>query len=212
MNICKVCKSPNLDLLKCGKLNYWNCITCEAKILDPRHYISYNQEKKHYLKHNNSINNLNYNNFLLKLIIPLKDKISTNDLGLDYGCGFAPALANILKKNGFKVELYDPFFFPKKNIFLRKYKFITCSEVVEHFFNPYEEFDKINNLLDFNSWFGVMTTFQPNDTQFENWHYRRDPTHVVFYKRKTFQHIAFQRKWQVFFPCQNVALFNKKLS
>ena len=64
----------------------------------------------------------------------LKDKISLNDLGLDYGCGYAPALADILKKDGFRVELYDPFFFPNKEIFLRKFKFITCSEVVEHFF------------------------------------------------------------------------------
>ena len=35
--------------------------------------------------------------------------------------------------------------------------------MVEHFFNPYDEFDKINNLLDNNSWFGVMTTFLPKD-------------------------------------------------
>ena len=67
--------------------------------------------KKHYLKHNNSINDPNYKNFLLKLIEPVKDKISTSDIGLDYGCGFAPALANIFKSYGFKVELYDPFFF-----------------------------------------------------------------------------------------------------
>ena len=81
------------------------------KLLDPQHYVSNSYEKKHYLKHNNSINDVNYENFLLKLIEPIKDKISTNDIGLDYGCGFAPALANILKSDGFKVELYDPFFF-----------------------------------------------------------------------------------------------------
>ena len=45
-------------------------------------------------------------------------------------------------------------FFPNKDILLKKYKFITCSEVL-HFCNPYHEFDKINNLLDNNSWFGV---------------------------------------------------------
>ena len=95
-------------------------------------------------------------------------------------------------------------------MFLKNYKFITCSEVVEHFFKPYEEFDKINNLLDNNSWFGVMTTFLPKNNLFENWYYRRDPTHVVFYKKKTFQYIGFQRNWQVFFPSENIALFHKK--
>ena len=55
-----------------------------------------------------------------------------------------------------------------------------------------------------------MTTFLPKDELFENWYYRRDPTHVVFYKKETLQHIAFQRKWQVFFPSENIALFHKK--
>ena len=211
MNVCVVCKSLELKFfINCGDLVYWECTTCDAKILDPQNRLLSNNEKKHYLKHNNSINDINYNNFLLKLINPLKNKISTFDLGLDYGCGFAPALANILKNCGFKVELYDPFFFPNKNVFLRKYKFITCSEVVEHFFNPYEEFNKINNILDYNSWFGVMTSFLLNDNLFEDWYYRRDPTHVVFYKKKTFQHIGFQRNWEVFFPADNVVLFFKK--
>ena len=211
MNTCKVCKSLDLNLFfKCGKLIYWECKTCEAKFLDPKNYVSRSYEKKHYLKHNNSVTNTNYKNFLLKLIEPVKNQISISDIGLDYGCGFAPVLAHILKSYGFKVELYDPFFFPNNEIFSKKYKFVTCSEVVEHFFNPYYEFNKINNLLDDNSWFGVMTTFLPEDDMFDNWYYRRDPTHVVFYKKETFQHIGFQRNWQVFFPSENIVLFYKK--
>ena len=211
MNICKVCRNSKPYLfLKSEELVYWGCNTCGAKFLDPKNYVSSNYEKKHYLKHNNSTTDIDYKNFLLKLIEPMKDKISTNDIGLDYGCGFAPALADILKSRGFKVELYDPFFFPNKDVLLNKYKFITCSEVVEHFFNPCEEFDKINNLLENNAWFGVMTTFLTKDEMFENWYYRRDPTHVVFFKKKTFQHIGFQRNWQVFFPSENIVLFHKK--
>ena len=211
MNTCKVCKSSDLNLfLNCKKLVYWECKTCEAKFLDPKNYVSSSYEKKHYLKHNNLITDTNHKNFLLKLIKPIKDKISSCDIGLDYGCGYAPVLAHILKSYGFKLDLYDPFFFPNKEIFLKKYKFITCSEVVEHFFNPYEEFNKINNLLDNNSWVGVMTTFLPEDDMFENWYYRRDPTHVVFYKKETFRYIGSQRNWQVFFPSENIVLFYKK--
>ncbi len=212
MNTCKVCKSSNINFfLKSGGLVYWDCKICGAKILDPQHYVSNSYEKKHYLKHNNSTTDKQYKNFLLKLIKPMKDKISISDIGLDYGCGFAPALANILKTYGYKVELYDPFFFPNKDLLLKKYKFITCSEVVEHFFNPYEEFNKINDLLDKNSWFGVMTTFLPEkDSLFEKWYYRKDPTHVVFYKKQTFKHIGFKRNWHVFFPSENIVLFHKK--
>ena len=80
-------------------------------------------------------------------LLSAKDKISTSDIGLDYGCGFAPALANILKSRGFKVELYDPFFFPDKKVFNKQYDFITCTETVEHFFYPFEEIILLNILL-----------------------------------------------------------------
>ena len=118
MNSCIVCKRSDLKFFKnCGNKVYWECKICDAKILDPKHHLSSNNEKKHYLKHNNSITDINYKNFLLNLIEPLKGKISTSDLGLDYGCGFAPALAHILKYYGFKVELYDPFFFLMRMFF-----------------------------------------------------------------------------------------------
>ena len=45
------------------------------------------------------------------MIEPLMDKISLDAIGLDYGCGFAPALPIILKNFGFKIKLYDPFFY-----------------------------------------------------------------------------------------------------
>ena len=211
MKICTVCKNNKIEFfLNVEGLDYWQCTLCKATMLDPIKFISSNKEKKHYLKHNNVINDTSYRIFLSNLIEPLKDKISINDMGLDYGCGYAPALADILKKDGFNVELYDPFFFKNENIFCRKFNFITCSEVVEHFFKPYEEFNKIDSLLATNSWLAIMTSFMTEDYLFENWHYRRDPTHVVFYKKITFKIIANQRDWKINFPSKNIVLFNKK--
>ena len=211
MNICTVCKNDKIEFfINIKGLDYWQCTICKATMLNPVQFISSNKEKKHYLKHNNEINDTRYRSFVSNLIKPLKDKISVDDMGLDYGCGYAPALADILKKDGFNVELYDPFFFKNQNIFLRKYNFITCSEVVEHFFQPYEEFNKINNLLSKNSWLAIMTSFMTDDYLFKNWYYRRDPTHVVFYKKITFKIIAKQRNWKIHFPSKNVVLFNKK--
>ena len=148
MNICTVCKNNKMEFFFSIKnLDYWQCNLCKATILNPINYISSNKEKEHYLKHNNKIDDSCYRNFLSNLVEPLRDKISFNDIGLDYGCGYAPALADILKKIGYKVELYDPFFLKNENISLRKFNFITCSEVVEHFFKPFEEFNKIDGLL-----------------------------------------------------------------
>ena len=210
MKYCTVCKNKELIFfLKIKELTYWKCNFCKAKLLDKKNYVSRNEEKKHYLKHNNTLNDEGYRNFLLSLIKPLKDKISLNDFGLDYGCGYAPALADIMKKDGYKIDVYDPFFFPNSNIFLKKFNFIACSEVVEHLFKPYEEFIKIDNLMDYNAWFGVMTSFMTEDYLFKDWHYRRDPTHVVFYKKKPFEVIAYQNNWNVLFPSKNIVLFNK---
>ena len=211
MKICTVCKNNKIEFfLNIENLDYWQCKLCKATMLNPIHYISSNKEKKHYLKHNNEIDDTRYRDFLTNLIEPLKDKICVNDIGLDYGCGYAPALADILKKDGFNIELYDPFFFKNENIFFRKFNFITCSEVVEHFFKPYEEFNKIDSLLAQNSWLAIMTSFMTEDYLFKNWHYRRDPTHVVFYKKITFKIIASQRNWKINFPSKNIVLFNKK--
>ena len=211
MKICTVCKNNKIEFfLNVEGLDYWQCAFCKATMLDPIKFIPSNKEKKHYLKHNNEINDARYRTFLSNLIEPLKDKISIYDIGLDYGCGYAPALADILKKDGFNVELYDPFFFKNENIFFRKFNFITCSEVVEHFFKPYEEFNKIDSLLAKNSWLAIMTSFMTEDYLFKNWHYRRDPTHVVFYKKITFKIIASQNNWKINFPSENIVLFNKK--
>ena len=128
---------------------------------------------------------------------------------MDYGCGYAPALAYILKQDGIRIELYDPFFFPNKSVFLRKFNFITCTEVIEHFFNPYKEFKKIDCILAKNSFLAVMTTFIPDNEKFENWYYRRDPTHVVFYNKKTFDFIGSQRKWKTEYPEKNIIIFKK---
>ena len=210
MKICTVCKNNKImSFAEIDNLLYWECQVCEAILLDPKHFISSKSEKKHYLKHNNNIDDNAYKDFLLRLINQIRNKILIDDIGLDYGCGYAPALAHILRQDGFKVELYDPFFFPNKSIFLRKFNYITCTEVIEHFFNPNQEFEKIDNMLARNSFLAIMTSFIPKDNLFESWYYRRDPTHVVFYNKKTFEIIASERNWVTEYPEKNVVIFKK---
>jgi hypothetical protein len=54
-----------------------------------------------------------------------------------------------------------------------------------------------------------MTCFQTEDERFASWHYRKDPTHVVFYKETTFRTIAAQRGWTCEIPAKDVALMHK---
>jgi hypothetical protein len=54
-----------------------------------------------------------------------------------------------------------------------------------------------------------MTCFQTEDDRFENWQYRRDETHVTFYKEETFRHLADLFGWQCEVPCRNVVFMHK---
>jgi hypothetical protein len=213
MNIqdCVVCNSNQTEPFQTSdNLNYWHCNSCCTKFLDQKHFIDKDSEKKRYLEHENIIEDMGYRNFLSKLSNPLMKKIKATAKGLDFGCGHGPALADIFKSNNYSIDIYDPFFFPNDDIFSKKYDFITCTETAEHFFNPKKEFDLINKLLKKEGWLGVMTSFLPTQEAFDSWHYRRDPTHVVFYAEETFEVIAQQRNWHCEIITKDVVLFYKK--
>mgnify|MGYP003309905775 FL=1 len=55
-----------------------------------------------------------------------------------------------------------------------------------------------------------MTNFHSEQDIFENWYYIKDPTHVVFYNKKTFQIIAKIFDWDSEFLGNNL-VFLKKL-
>lgn len=210
MKSCTVCGSRLIKpFYTSDSLKYWSCNLCETKFLDKEHYINKYAEKKRYLEHENSIEDEGYRAFLSKLVNPLKIKINRDSKGLDYGCGHGPALADIFIKDKYLMDLYDPFFFPNKEIFSKTYDFITCTETAEHFFNPNKEFDLLDTLLKKDGWLGVMTCFLTTNEAFDSWYYRRDPTHVVFYAEKTFEVIAKQRDWNCEIIAKDVVLFNK---
>ena len=75
--------------------------------------------KKHHLNHKNRVNNPVYRNFLEKIKEPLKRLLLPGDVGLDYGCGKGPALADMFRQDGFEIELYDPLFFQTKQFLIK---------------------------------------------------------------------------------------------
>ena len=208
--VCPVCHAPSPQHFLCvDERDYWRCDVCEARYLDPRQRTGPQDERAHYLLHDNDPHDLRYRTFLSKLADPLLGKLGTGMHGLDYGCGSGPALAAMLREAGQNMALYDPFFYPDPQPLAQTYDFITCTEVAEHFHRPGEEFDRLDVMLRPGGWLGVMTCFQTDDARFANWHYRKDPTHVVFYRETTFQMIATQRGWTCEIPVKDVALMQK---
>ena len=208
--ICIVCKNQEaVDFKNIKQKRYWKCSYCEAIFLDKEFYLSSNDEYKHYLTHNNDVNDPRYKQFLSNLMLPLIERIKLNSIGLDYGCGPGPALSLMLREKGYQMFNYDPFFHPKKSNLLKKYDFISCSETVEHFHNPFDEFTRFNELLNDGGIIGIMTNFHSEEKIFENWYYIKDPTHVVFYNKKTFLIIAKIFNWDCEFLGNNLVFFKK---
>lgn len=55
----------------------------------------------------------------------------------------------------------------------------------------------------------MLTFFRTGDDLSANWHYRRDPTHVVFYRPETFRQLASRFGWNCQIPRKDVVLLEK---
>lgn len=207
MTACVVCRAPATDpFVTVDGRDYRRCGTCAATFLEPAQRLSLAAECAHYDQHRNAVGDPGYRRFLNRLASPLLAVLAPGSSGLDYGCGPGPALAAMLEEQGHRVAVYDPYFHPDQAALNGSYDFITCSEVVEHFHDPAAEFDRLGRLLRSGGVLAVMTCFQSDDDRFAAWHYRRDPTHVVFYRVETLRHIAVDRGWKCEVPVKDVAL------
>ncbi|MEX2380897.1 MAG: class I SAM-dependent methyltransferase [Opitutales bacterium] len=190
---------------------YFDCRNCGLVFLDPACVPDREREYAHYLTHENDPGDSRYRRFLSRLANPLIEKLVRGMEGLDYGSGPGPTLSLIFEEAGFPMSIYDPFFAPGTEVLERSYDFVTCSETVEHFHRPAEEFAHFERLLKKEGFLGVMTEILEPETSFAKWWYRRDPTHVCFYRRETMRWIAHSHGWSVTFPVRNVSIFQKRM-
>lgn len=207
---CPVCRRTGLrSFLEVDQQHYWRCDLCQATSLDPSQRLCAAEELAHYRHHRNDPDDQHYRRFLSKLAGPLLVKLRPGMRGLDYGSGPGPALAAMFEEAGIDMTLHDPFFHPASDALEHSYDVITLSEVAEHLFDPASVFDQLASGLEPGGWLGVMTCFQTDDDRFASWHYRRDPTHVVFYRASTLQIVAEQRGLTCEIPTKDVALMQK---
>lgn len=207
---CPVCEEASVRLFaEVDGREYLRCENCQATFLAPLQRPDRGAEKREYDRHRNDVEDEGYRRFLARLADPLLERLPPNSDGLDYGCGPGPALAAMMEAAGHRVRLYDPVYYPDAGPLGGIYDFITCTEVIEHMHRPAEEFRRMDTLLHPGGLLGVMTVFQTEDARFADWHYRRDPTHVVFYRESTLAFIADRMGWTIEIPRPNVAIFGK---
>ena len=191
MPTCILCLHEDSDfLLESDGFNYLRCKHCDLIFVKPGERLDPGEEKSRYDLHENDPEDERYREFLSQLYTPLSKKLSPNSMGLDFGSGPGPTLSVMFEEAGHRVNIYDPFYAPDRSVFDHQYDFITTTETAEHLFKPRKEFDLLWSCLKTGGYLGIMTKLRPALNEFEDWHYRKDDTHVTFYSKETFQWMA----------------------
>ena len=128
---------------------------------------------------------------------------------LDFGCGPGPALAQMLRDSGYKMDLYDPLFWDDNSALEKSYDFVTCTETIEHFSNPASDFALLDSVVKDEGVLAVMTSILYKEVIFEDWYYKLDPTHVSFYTPSTMEWISNKFNWAIESAHKNVYFFIK---
>ncbi len=184
---CPLCGSGSKFYFNTGK-SYHRCKNCLSIFLDKKNFVSKEEEKKRYLEHNNDVSDPGYRAFVSPVTSRILKNFNRHHTGLDFGCGTGPVISEILRENGYMIETYDPMFCNRPELLRKKYDYIVCCEVVEHFHDPYKEFGLLRSLLKKGGAIYIMTDFFDDGTEedFKKWYYKDDQTHVFFYHEKAF--------------------------
>ncbi len=172
--------------------DFYHCKECEFIFKDPQAFVSVERERKQYDQHNNSFESPGYvkmfRDFIELCVTPYKNNIESV---LEFGSGPGPVLAQLLKEEGFDVDIYDKFFSPEPLYEGKRYDLITSTEVIEHIADPMEVMKFFHAHLNSGGYLALMTQSHENTTEsFLKWWYRIDPTHISFFRPKSFEVIA----------------------
>ena len=191
MTQCSLCFSDDVQFYaQDRRRSYWQCGCCKLVMADSSSWLSAQQEKQIYDLHENQLDDPGYQRFLMRIAEPLLARLPANSQGLDFGCGPAPLLAQLLTAAGHQVALYDIFYQPDQQVLQQQYDFICCSEAIEHFNQPAQQWQLWLSLLKPQGMLAIMTKRVRDADAFSRWHYKNDLTHVSFFSEATFAYLA----------------------
>lgn len=189
---CSLCFSDTNLFSKARQRVYHRCPNCDAIFVDHTFQLPPDQEKERYLLHRNDVNDSGYQKFVSPIVETVFKEQKPQNAGLDFGSGSGPVITKLLRDHHYTITTYDPIFDPDTEALLKKYKYITCCEVIEHFYNPAQEFELLSSLLQKPGTLYCKTYLFNSSITFDSWWYKNDPTHVFFYTEKTILWIAKQ--------------------
>jgi SAM-dependent methyltransferase len=206
---CPLCGGAAREFLRADGRDYRRCGACALTFVPASQHAGARAQRARYELHRNSPADSGYRAFLDGLLGPLSARLAPGARGLDYGCGPGPAASAILGERGFSTANYDPFFFNEPALMARTYDFVVCTEVLEHLARPAEDLARLDGLLKPGGVLGVMTGVLEDDAAFPGWWYRRDFTHVAFFRPETLAWIGRRFGWELARPSRDAALYVK---
>lgn len=210
--ICPLCESEKSSFFfEFKKKDYYRCTECHLIFLPEQFHVKDQDEKEIYGRHENSPEDLRYRGFLSRLFDPLKNKLNPESRGLDFGSGPGPTLSIMLEEVGHKMSIYDKFFACDESAFNQDYDFITATEVFEHLRKPKFEIERLLSCLKPGGYLGVMTKLATDKERFATWHYKNDPTHIIFFSEKTFKWLGRSYNLELEFFGADVIIMKKKI-
>lgn len=196
------------------------CPVCGLVFVARAYHPTLETERARYETHNNCPDDEGYRGFLDRTLTPMVARLDadlTRDSrerrtisGLDFGCGPGPTVEVMLSERGLDCVSYDPLFATVSKLLDESYDFVVATEVVEHFREPAKSWALLDRLLKPGGWLAVCTEVLTPQIDFTTWWYRRDLTHICFYRPETMAWIASRFGWSVESPGRTVRLFQKR--
>jgi len=187
--ICHICaKRVESFLDEKTNITYYVCKSCEYIFKDPSCHQDFSRQKERYNLHENDAEDLGYQAYFQRFLDFTLPLVEAPKMALDFGCGRTSLLATLLEAKGIACDYYDPIYHPDTLDESKKYDLIVSTEVFEHLHQPKEVFGSLVSRLKEGGYLALQTQFHPNDKEaFKKWYYHQDPTHIVFFRAKTFE-------------------------
>jgi len=182
---CPLCLNSGTVFYQFKERLYFKCSNCSGIFVDERLRPDRGTEKLRYETHNNDVNDKNYQRFVSPITSAILSAYTANDKGLDFGAGTGPVISKVLEDNNYSIVQYDPLFHSHPELLNDTYDYIACCEVIEHFYNPMEEFSLLKKILKTGGILYCMTDIYDESIDFHKWYYKNDPTHVFIYDKRT---------------------------
>jgi len=186
---CHICNAPTENFLH-QKTNilYYHCKACECIFKSPECYQDLERQKERYNLHENNEDDAGYRAYFQRFLDFVLPHVEEAKSALDFGCGRTSLLAQLLQEEHIDCDYYDPIYHPDTLDENKKYDLIVSTEVFEHLHQPREVFENLLDRLNDGGYLAIQTEFHANEQRsFEKWWYPQDPTHIVFFRAKTFQ-------------------------